>query len=423
MMIFTSIYGVVDGFFVSNFVGKTPFAAINLIMPFLMICGAVGFMLGAGGSALVAKTMGEGDREKAKRIFSLLVYVSFGIGIVIAAVGMIFIRPISVFLGAEGAMIDDCVTYASIILPALPMFMLQNQFQSFLITAEKPGLGLAVTIAAGVTNMVLDALLVAIFSLGLVGAALATAASQFIGGVIPLIYFISKNKSPLRLGKTSFDFSALQKSVTNGSSEFVSNISMSLVGMVYNFQLMEIAGEDGVAAYGVIMYVSFIFIAVFLGYSIGAAPIIGFNFGAKNRVELKNVYKKSLIIMAIFSAVLTALGIGLSYPLSYIFVGYDADLLAMTTHAMAIYSISFAFAGFNIFASSFFTALGEGAISAIISFIRTLIFQILSVILLPMIMPEALKLDGVWLSIALAELLSIILSFAFIIGKRKKFGY
>ena len=264
MMIFTSIYGIVDGFFVSNFVGKTSFAAVNFIMPFLMILGAFGFMFGTGGSALIAKTMGEGDMPRANRLFSLLTYTSASLGVAVAVFGIIFIRPVAALLGAEGEMLNDCVTYGRIILLALPFFMLQMEFQSFFVTAEKPQTGLYATVAAGVTNMVLDALFIAVFRWGIVGAAAATATSQLVGGVIPLVYFGRKNTSLLRLGRTVFDGRALLKTCTNGSSELMSNLSMSLVGMLYNVQLMKYAGEDGVAAYGVLMYVCFIFIAVFL---------------------------------------------------------------------------------------------------------------------------------------------------------------
>lgn len=420
MMIFTSIYGVVDGFFVSNFVGKNEFAAVNFIMPFLMILGAFGFMFGAGGSALVAKTLGEGNRDKANRIFSLIVYTTMVFGAIVAVLGIIFIRSISIMLGAEGAMIDNCVTYGSIILTTLPAFMLQMEFQSFFVTAEKPQLGLITTIAAGVANMVLDALLVAVFPLGLVGAALATAISQAIGGIAPVIYFSLKNNSLLRLTKTNFDGKALVRTCTNGSSELMSNVSMSLVGMLYNFQLMKYEGEDGVAAYGVLMYVNLIFLAIFIGYSIGVAPIVGYHYGAQNHSELKSLLRKSMIIISISSIVMLALSEALAYPLSHIFVGYDAELLELTQRGFVIYSFSFLFAGICIFGSSFFTALNNGLISAVISFLRTLVFQVAAVILLPLIMGGV---DGIWYSIVFAELAAFIITVIFIVCERKKYKY
>lgn len=384
MMVFTSIYGVVDGFFVSNFVGKTPFTAVNFIMPFLMILGTVGFMFGTGGSALVSKTMGEGDRDKANRIFSLLVYVSAIIGVIISVLGIAFIRPIAVLLGAEGEMLEQCVLYGRIILLALPAFILQMEFQSFFVTAERPTLGLAVTVASGVTNMVLDALLVGILPLGLVGAAVATAISQLVGGIIPLVYFASKQTSLLKLTKTKFDGKALLKTCTNGSSELMSNVSMSLVGMLYNVQLLKYAGEDGVAAYGVMMYVNMVFMAVFIGYSIGTAPVIGFHFGARNKEELHGILKRSAVILSVFSVCMLGAGIALARPLSLLFVGYDAALLEMTVNGFFIFAFSFLFAGFAIFFSGFFTALNDGLTSAFISFLRTLVFQILAVMLLPL---------------------------------------
>lgn len=419
MMIFTSVYGVVDGFFVSNYVGKTPFAAVNFIIPFLLILGAVGFMFGTGGSALIAIKMGEGDNEKARSLFSLFVYASLVCGIIIAALGFIFIRPIAVFLGAEGVMLENCVLYGRIELIALPAYILQYEFQSFFVTAEKPQLGLAVTVAAGVANMVMDALLVAVFSFGISGAAAATAISQCVGGIVPLIYFARPNSSRLRLTKTKYDSGALIKTCINGSSELMTNISMSLVSMLYNVQLMKYAGEDGVAAYGVIMYVNMIFLAVFIGYSVGTAPIISYHYGAGNSGELKGLLKKSLTIIGIFSMLMLAAAELLARPLSVIFVGYDEGLLNLTLHGFLIFSFSFIFAGLNIFGSSFFTALGNGLVSALISFLHTLVFQVAAVLIFPLLW----EIDGIWLSIVVAELMAAAVTALFIIGKRKQYRY
>lgn len=419
MMIFTSIYSVVDGFFVSNFVGKTPFAAVNFIMPFLMILGAFGFMFGTGGSALISKTMGEGDKERAQQLFSLFIYVSVGCGVVIAAAGIIFIRPVAALLGADGTMLEDCVRYGRIILIALPAYMLQFEFQSFFVAAEKPHLGLVVTIAAGVTNMTLDALLVAVFSLGLVGAAAATAISQCVGGIIPLIYFLCPNSSILRLTRTKFDGRALFKACTNGASELMSNISMSIVGMLYNMQLIKYAGENGVAAYGVLMYVNFIFLAAFIGYSVGTAPIIGYNYGSGNHSELKNLLKKSLCLIGIFSVAMVVAAEGLAHPLASMFVGYDLELFKMTLRGFMIYSFSFLFSGIAIFGSYFFTALNDGLISALISFLRTLVFQVAAVLVFPLIW----GIDGIWVSIVAAELMAVSVTVMFLLMKRKKYHY
>lgn len=419
MMIFTSIYGVVDGFFVSNFVGKTPFAAVNFIMPFLMILGALGFMFGTGGSALVAVTIGQGNRERANRLFSLLVYVSLLCGVFIAVLGMVFIRPVAGLLGAEGEMLDNCVLYGRIILTVIPAFMLQMEFQSFFVTAEKPQLGLGVTVAAGVTNMVLDGLFVAVFRWGIAGAAAATAISQVVGGVIPLIYFLRPNKSLLRLTKTKFDGGALLKACTNGSSELMSNISMSLVSMLYNVQLMKYTGEDGVAAYGVLMYVSMIFMAAFIGYSIGTAPVVSYHYGAGNHQELHGLLKQSLVIIGVFSVGMLIMGECLARPLSQIFVSYDKPLLELTLRGFAIYSFSFLFSGIAIYGSSFFTALNNGLISALISFLRTLVFQIAAVLIFPLIW----GVDGIWFSIVAAELLAAVVTALFLVGMRKKYHY
>ncbi|MCI8727193.1 MAG: MATE family efflux transporter [Hungatella sp.] len=419
MMIFTSIYGVVDGFFVSNFVGKTPFAAVNFIMPFLMILGAAGFMFGTGGSALISKTMGEGDDQKAHSLFSLFIYVSILCGIIIAAAGFAFIRPVAVLLGAQDTMLEDCVIYGRIILLALPAFLLQYEFQSFFVTAGKPQLGLAVTVASGVTNMVLDALLVAVFSLGLPGAAAATAFSQIVGGIIPLFYFFRPNKSLLRLTKTRYDGRAIFKACTNGSSELMSNISMSLVSMLYNAQLIAYAGEDGVAAYGVLMYVNMIFLAAFIGYSVGTAPVIGYHYGAQNHRELKSLLKKSLTIIAVLSVAMLAAAEILARPLATLYVGYDPELLSLTLRGFVIFSFSFLFAGIAIYGSSFFTALNNGLVSALISFLRTMVFQIAAVLIFPLIW----GIDGIWGSIVIAELMAALVTILFVLAMRKKYHY
>jgi putative MATE family efflux protein len=421
MMIFTSVYGVVDGFFVSNFAGKTPFLAVNLIMPFLMIVATVGFMFGTGGTALVAKIFGEGDKEKANKYFSLFVYVSFALGVIFAILGIVFIRPISALLGAEGELLENCVVYARIILAALPFYVLQLLFQSFFPAAEKPQLGLAVTVLAGVTNMVLDAVLVILLpqEYKLAGAAIATAMSQFVGGVIPLFYFFRKNNSILRLGKTSFDGKAILKACANGSSEFMSNVSMSIVGMLYNIQLLKYAGENGVAAYGVMMYVSMIFSAAFIGYSIGVAPVISYHNGAQNYKESKGLLRQSLIMIGVFGVGMVAAAELLALPLSNIFVGYDAELMNLTVSGFKIFALSFIFMGFAIFSSGFFTALNDGLTSALISFLRTLVFQIAAVLLLPLIW----EIDGVWISIVVAEVMAAAISAFFLVVKRKKYHY
>ena len=419
MMIFTSIYGVVDGFFVSNYVGKTAFAAVNFIYPFLMILGTVGFMFGTGGSALVSCTLGARDSERANRIFSLLIYVSIGLGVVISVLGLIFLRSVASLLGAEGEMLEHCVVYGRIILIALPTFILQMEFQSFFITAEKPQLGLWVTVAAGVTNIVLDAVLVGGLAMGLVGAALATALSQVVGGIIPLVYFFRPNTSLLQLGQTRYDGSALLRTCTNGSSELMSNVSMSLVSMLYNIQLLNYAGENGIAAYGTMMYVNLVFLAAFIGYSIGTAPVIGFHFGAQNHPELKGLLRKSLVIIGIFSLGMLAAGFALAEPLSRLFVGYDPELMTMTIEGFSIFAFSFLFAGFAIFSSGFFTALNDGLTSAAISFLRTLVFQIAAVLLLPLIW----GINGIWWSIVVAEAMALTVGVIFLVRKQKKYGY
>ena len=419
MLVFASIYGVVDGFFVSNFAGKTPFAAVNFIMPVLIILGCAGFMFGTGGSALIAKTLGEGDKKRANEVFSLLVYAAAGSGVVLAAAGFALMPAIAAGLGAQGQLLEDSVTYGRIILLALPFYILQMEFQCLFVTAEKPKLGLAVTVAAGVTNMVLDALFVGAFRWGLEGAAAATTISQLVGGAIPLAYFGRENSSLLRLGCCRFDGGALLKACTNGASELMSNISMSVVSMLYNAQLMAKAGEDGVAAYGVLMYVSMIFQAIFIGYSVGVAPVVGYHYGAGGREELKGLLRRSAVLIGSFSVVMCLAGEGLGRPLAVLFVGYDQGLLDMTAHAFSIFSISFLFSGLAIFGSSFFTALNDGLTSALISFLRTLVFQCAAVVLFSYLW----GLDGIWWSIVAAEVMAVAVTLAFLAGKRKKYGY
>lgn len=414
MMIFTSIYGVVDGIFVSNFVGSEAFAAVNLIMPVLMILGSIGFMIGTGGSALVSKTLGEGKEKKAKEIFSMLVVAVILAGATLALLGIIFIRPIARWLGADEMLLEYCVVYGRILLIGNVPFMLQNTFQSFLVVAERPQMGLKISVAAGVTNMILDFVFVYLLRWGVMGAGVATVTSQLVGSMIPLVYFLRKNPSPLQLVRFEFDKNALLKSCTNGSSEMMTNLSMSLVSMLYNFQLMKFAGADGVAAYGIIMYVSFIFVSVYIGYSIGAAPIVSYHYGAGNHEELKNLFQKSLVIVITASVMLTGTAEILAGQLAAIFVSYDPQLFAMTTLALRLYSISYLFSGINIFASAFFTALNDGMISALISFLRTLLFQVVMIFVLPAIF----GLEGIWLAIVVAELMALAISaFCF-----KKFG-
>ena len=419
MMVFTSIYGVVDGYFVSNYTGKTPFAAVNLIMPFLMILGGVGFMFGTGGGALIAKTMGEGKAEKADKLFSMTVFASILCGLVLTAVGLLFLRPFARLMGAEGELLENSLLYGTINLIALPFYILQYEFQCLFATAEKPKLGLYVTVASGVANMVLDWLLVAVLPFGLAGAAAATAASQFIGGVFPLVYFARKNSSRLRLTRCRLELRPLGRICANGSSELMSNISMSLVSMLYNVQLMQYAGEDGIAAYGVLMYVSMIFQAIFIGYSVGTAPIVSYHYGAQNREELKSLLRKAIFIVAIAALCMFAAGELLAAPLSRLFVAYDEELLQMTTHAFAIFSFSFLFSGFAINGSSFFTALNDGLTSALISFLRTLVFQVTAVLLFPLLW----GLDGIWFSIVAAEIMAVLATIFFLLKKQKKYGY
>lgn len=419
MMVFTSIYGVVDGYFISNYAGKTAFASVNLVMPFIMILGGMGFMIGTGGTALVSVVLGQKDHERANRYFSMMIYLTVIMGVILSVLGFTFMKSIAALLGATEEMLADCVLYGRIVISFTTAFMLQNVFQSFLIAAEKPKFGLVVTMIAGATNMVLDWLFVSVFGWGVAGAAAATGLSQCAGGLVPLIYFLLPNKILLRLTRTKLELIPLLKACGNGSSELMSNISSSIVSMIYNFQLLKYIGENGVSAFGVLMYVQFIFVAIFIGYSIGCAPVVSYHYGAGNSLEVKNMLKKSMLLMGTLGVLLSALAFCLAEPLAKIFVGYDAELHALTSHAFRLFSFSFLLAGFNIYCSSFFTALNNGAISAAVSFLRTLVFQTSAVLILPLI----LDVDGIWLSNAFAEVFAFAISAIFLIAKRKKYHY
>ena len=419
MMIFTSFYGVVDGIFVSNFTGSTAFASLNLVWPYIMILGGVGFILGVGGTALVSYQMGTGDRKLANRTFSLIVYTAIAVGLLLTLVGELTLAPVCRLMGASEAMLPHCLTYGRVMLLGIIPFTLQNMFQSFLVAAEKPRLGLWVTVAAGITNMVLDYLFMGPFHWGVVGAAWATMLSECVGGLIPLLYFCFPNSSLYRLGKTRWDGAALRQTCWNGLSEFVTNISMSLVNMLYNLQLMKYIGEDGVAAYGVIQYVAFFFVAIYIGYSMGTAPIVSFHYGAENYDELKNLFRKGMGFIAVAALTMITLSQTLANVVAGIFVGYDAELTALTAHAFRIYSLAFLMSGFNIYGSDFFTALNNGKVSAAISFIRTILLEMSAVMLLPL----AFGVDGVWIALPIAEALALIVTVQFLIRKRHMYHY
>ena len=419
MMIFISVYSVVDGFFVAKFVGATPFAAVNIVWPFIMILGSIGFMLGSGGSALVAKTLGERKTQKANQIFSLLIYTIITCSFLFAVLGLLFIQKILIWLGVTGILLKNCLIYAKVLMPAVPALMLQVIFHTFMVTAERPKFGMVITILAGIVNFILDAVFILAFDYGLKGAALATVISQIIGGGIPLIYFMFPNKSLLRLGYTKIYVSALLKSCGNGISEFLSNISMSIVGMLYNYQLLRIAGENGVVAYGVISYVNFIFLASFIGYSVGSNPIISYHYGAKNKTELHNLLHKSLRLISIVAVIMTASAICSALPIARLFIGYNSQLMQITAHGFQIYALSFLLAGFNIYASAFFTALNNGLVSAFISVFRTMISECLCVIILPLFF----GVEGIWAAIIVAEIMALVVSVVCIISFKPKYGY
>ena len=419
MNVFLSLYIVVDGYFVANFTGKTEFAAVNLIMPVLNILGTIGYMFGVGGSALIAKTLGEKNHEQANRMFSLIVLVSSCLGILMTVSGFIFMGQITAMLGAEGKLLENSVLYGRIFILALPAWILAYEFQLFFVTAEKPGLGLVVTVCAGLCNILLDAIFIIVFKWGIVGAALASALSQIVGGVFPLMYFICKNNSLLKLVKPAWDGKALFRCITNGSSEFMAEAAASFVGIIYNVQLLKYVGEDGVVIYGMLMYVSLIFSAMFVGYSNGIGPVIGYHFGAQDHRELKNLRKRSLMIIGLSSVSMFVLSEILAHPFSAMFLQGTEKILPYAVHAFRIVSVAYLFTGMAIFGSAFFTALNNGQVSALISFMRNFVFELGAVILLPILF----GIDGIWYSVVFAELMSAAAGGIFMVALRKKYQY
>lgn len=419
MMVFTSVYLVIDGFFVSNYVGKTALAAVNMVYPIIMIIGSIGFMFGSGGSALTAAMLGEGENERAKKTFTLMYFFPMAIGLLISIPAFILLPYICTLMGADGELLSYCSIYGRVLISTVVLFIVQMESQIFFVTAERPKLGLVATVLGCGTNIVLDWLFCAVFRWGIKGAAAATAISQAVGGLIPLLYFTFAKNNKLHFVKTKLDWKAIRKSASNGFSELLSNTSSSIVAMLFNFQLMRIVGEDGVAAYSVLMYVNMVFLASFIGFSSGSSPLISFNYGSENHKELKGLFKKISMLIIVTSVIMLLLSFILAKPLSYIFVGYDKDLFDMTVRAFYIYAFSFLFAGINIFASSFFTALNNGKISAILSFLRTFILPCTLV----MILPQILNLDGIWATLVVAEAIAFFVSLAYLVTMKKRYHY
>ena len=419
MMIVTSIYSIVDGYFISNFAGSTAFAAMNLVWPALALISAAGLMIGTGGSTLVSKTLGEGDTDRANEIFTMLVHIALIIGAILTVGLFIFMKPLVIALGAEGEMIPKAVMYGRIVVLAMPEFIMQMMFQSFYMTAERPELGTRMSIISGCINIALDALFVVGFKWGLIGAAIATALALAVGGIYPLWFFSSKkNNTHLQFVCFSrIDWKAITRTCTNGMSEYVGNIALNIVSIGYNLQLMKYIGENGVSAYGIIMYVGFIFAAVYIGYNLCVSQVIAFNFGAGNRAELRSLLKKSLLLIGIGGVIMTALAEGAAPLLAKIFVGYDAELCSLTVRALRIYMLSFLICGFNMFCSAWFTALNNGLVSATAAFVRTLIFELGAV----MIVPEIIGIDGIWLAVSIAEVLAVLMSAILILAYRKRY--
>ena len=419
MMVISSVYSIVDGLFVSNFAGSDGFAAVNLMMPIAMMISCIGFMAGAGGSALISKTLGEQEAEKAREQFSLIIYLIIGFSLVIGVTVFLLVPQIARMMGAEGAIYDNCVIYGRILISALPAFMLQILFQNFLVVAEKPQMGMVIAISSGVTNIVLDALFIAVFQWGVAGAAIATMLGQTIGGIVPLGYFLLKKNHLLWFTKFKFRWETLKRTCINGFSALIGNASNSLVGIVFNLRLMELMGSDGVVAYGVVMYVTYIVTGVFMGYSTGIAPVFSYNLGSGNAEEIKGLLKRSLVSIAVSALVLVAFVQIFARGLAAIFVSYDENLMILTTTAIRLFNISFLVAGFNIFAAAFFAALNNGVVSSILSLSRTLVFTLGCLFILPAVIGN----NGIWLSVTFAEVLSVLVAGYYVVKNREKYQY
>ena len=419
MMVISSVYSIVDGLFVSNFAGSDGFAAVNLMMPIAMMISCIGFMAGAGGSALISKTLGEQKNDEARNQFSLIIYIILALSVVIGIAVFLFIPQIAAMMGAEGVIYTNCVIYGRILIAALPAFMLQILFQNFLVVAERPKMGMIIAISSGVTNIVLDALFVAGFRWGVGGAAAATVLGQVIGGLVPLAYFMMKKNHLLWFTKTKFHVETIKRTCSNGFSAFINNASMSLVGIVFNLRLMALMGSDGVVAYGVVMYVTYIISGVFMGYSTGISPVFSYNLGAGNKDEIKELFKKSLVSISVAAVILVALVMIFARNLAAIFVSYDDNLMTLTTEAIRLYNISFLIAGFNIFAAAFFAALNNGAVSGVLSLSRTLVFQLGCLFILPALMGS----KGIWLSVTAAEIFAVLAALYFVAKNKGKYQY
>lgn len=420
MMLVGSIYSVVDGLFVSNFVGTTAFAALNVIWPAIMIIGAIGLMIGTGGTALVSMTKGTGDPERADQLFSMLVRFTLLTAVVFMVPLFFLMEPLARMLGADGEMVHQCVVYGRICALGLPAFMLQMTFQSFFMTAEKPQLGTIMSLVCALTNMALDALFIVGFHWGLAGAAAASMIACCVGGFYPLWYFGSRfNTSSLKMVRAPFERKPILKACSNGLSEYVGNISFNILAICYNLQLLRMMGENGVAAYSVLLYYGYVFAAVFFGFNIAVAPVVGYNYGAENYGELRSLLRHSTVLLFILGALMTLASELLAGPAARLFVGYDPELTALTRHAIHLYMISFFLAGFNIFVSAWFTALNNGRVSALVSFLRSLVFELGFVFLLPAFIGP----DGIWLAVDAADVCCLILSVTLLLAYRKRYGY
>lgn len=420
MMVLISIYSIVDGLFVSNLVGTTAFAALNLIWPAIGLVGALGLMVGTGGAALVSKTLGEGDEPRANRYFSMFVEFILLLSVVLAVPLLVWMEPLAVAIGAEGEMVRQCAIYGRICAAGMPAFMMQMGIQPFFMVAGRPRMGTWISLVSGLLNIGLDALFIIVCGWGLAGAAAGSMLACCFGGFYPLWYFSSRfNRSSLAFKATGFEFGPLAKACSNGLSEFVGNISFNIVSMCYNWQLMRFYGENGVAAYSVILYLGFIFVAVYSGYNMTVTPLVGFNFGAGNKRELRSLLRHSLTLMLVLGVLLAGTAELLAGPAARLFVGYDSELTALTVHATRLYAPSFLITGLTLFVSAWFTGLNNGPVSALASFSRTFVFELSCVFLLPVL----LGVNGIWLSAPAAEILSLFLGAALLLRFRSRYGY
>lgn len=419
MLVFMSLYQMVDAVFVSKFVGENALSALNIVYPFPSIVIAVSIMLATGGSAIIARNMGEGKEKEAKENFSFIVLVGAVIGVAIATAGILFIEPLIYMLGATPSLYDYCYEYLFILVLSVPLSVFQMLFQSFFVTAGKPHLGLTLTVLGGVSNIVLDYVFIVLCGFGVSGAALATSIGYSIPGLFGLIYFAVSRKGTLYFVKPVFRWGVLFKCCINGSSEMVNNLAVAVTTFLFNVLMLKYEGEAGVAAITIVLYAQFLMTSAFMGFSSGIAPVVSFNYGSGNVRQLKKIFKISVWVIAVVSAAVFVIAETCSDVVIMVFTPAGSEVFGLTKYGFAIFSFSFLCTGMNIFASALFTAFSNGKISAILSFLRTFVFLTACLLFLPLFW----GVDGIWLAVPVAEVMALFVSVYYLVRFKKVYQY